>query len=282
MPAKGFLMKPCAYFLAVILFVTAGFSQSDSSGPVARPFSGKMILSETPDIGGKWRGGIRITDVLCLEGYVNIGGLFTFDALISGIPDIKDTANRQTISDRFLLFTLKSRPVTASLFNNRYAVAGGVKYHDELFKIRSTDEQDSFVYKSVWLVPFVTQSYTLGTRNRFNLFSSIALESRKLTTGNTLFTSFCFVPGYCFDISKRWSVGLEYYLFNADKLPMNILWIALSPSHGLFENINRDWFSLIFWGVSYSGKHLRIDFHLANHYSFTGPVMPFLGFGWNF
>jgi hypothetical protein len=270
--------------IAVLLIAVAfsgGFTQSDTTREIKKPFSGKVIFSETPDIQAEWRGGIRLTDFLCLDGYVTIADFFTFDLLFAGIPTIRDS-NGLAISDRFFLFSLKSRPVQVQLFGNRYAVAGGIKYHDAEFKILSTQDQDSFVVRSLWLVPFITQSYALGSRNHFNLFSSIALERKKLSTGNTVFAYYCFVPGYRFDISNRWSVGMEYYLFNADKVPMNIIWVALSPSHLPFENINRDWFSYMFWGVSYSGKHLRIDLDIANHYSFQGPVLPFIGFGWNF
>ena len=259
----------------------SGFAQADTTPEIKRPFSSKLIFSETPDIGSKWHGGVRLTDIFCLDGYVNIAGFFTFDLLFAGIPTIKDSTGL-AISDRFILVSLKSRPLQVSLLNNRYAVGAGIKYHDAEFKILSTQDQDSFVVRSVWLVPFITQSYSIGTRNHFNLFSSIALENKKLTTGTTLFTYYCFVPAYRFDISKHWSAGFEYYLFNADKLPLNILWVAWSPSHLPFENINRDWYSYVFWGISYRGKHLRIDMNLANYYTFQGPVFPLISFGWNF
>jgi hypothetical protein len=276
---RTLVLKITVIFIAIAC--SCLFAQGDTAPEIKRPFSSKLIISETPDIGLKWHGGIRLTDIFCLDGYVNIAGFFTFDFLIAGIPTIRDSTGL-AISDRFYLFSLKSRPLQVSLLNNRYAVAAGIKYHDAEFKILSTRDQDSFVVRSVWLAPFITQSYSLGNRNHFNLFSSIALESRKLTTGNTLFASYCFVPGYRFDISKHWSADLEYYLFNAEKLPLNILWVAWSSSHLPFENLNRDWFSYLFWGVSFSGKHLRIDLHIANHYSFQGPILPFIGFGRNF
>jgi hypothetical protein len=278
-------MKIRVIVIAVIFICAAsasGFAQGDTTQELKQPFIGKPIFFETPDMGGKWRGGIRWTDLLCLDGYVNIADFFTFDLLFAGIPTIKDTANRQTISDRFILVSFKSRPLQFSLFNNSYAVAGGVKYHDEAFRILSTQDEDSFVEKSSWLVPFITQSYTLGTRHHLDLFSSIALESRKLTTGNKVFAYYCFVPSYRFDISRHWSVGAEYCLFNADKLPMTILWVAWSPSHLPFENMNGDWYSYLFWGISYTGKHLRIDMNFANYYTFQGPVFPLISFGWNF
>jgi hypothetical protein len=282
---KVISMKILGQALFVILICVAfnrGFAQGDSTLEHRLPFVGKPLFTETPEMGGKWRGGVRLTDLLCLDGYVNIADFFTFDVLFAGIPTIKDTANRQTISDRFILVSLKSRPLRFSLFNNEYAIAGGLKYHDEAFKILSTQDDDSFVVKSAWLVPFITQSYALGQRHHLNLFSSIALESRKLTTGNTLFASYCFVPGYRFDISSHWSAGADYCLFDASRLPMTIVWIAWSPSHLPFENINGDWFSYVFWGISYTGKHLRIDIDLANYYTFQGPVFPLISIGWNF
>ena len=278
---EGMIMKKtaaAAYAVAaalVLIHFTVFGASPDTS---YKAFSTKLIFTETPDIGPKWRGGIRMTDVLAWDFYINIAGWITVDYFIAGIPTIGDTTK---ISDFFSLFSLKSRPLRIPAGSNEYKLAGGIKYHAAEFKITGKDGT-SFGENSYWTVPFITQSFVLMTRNHFNLFSSAALENRNIGTGKKLFASYCFVPGYRFFITNKWSLGIEYAVFNARKLPLNLFWYLWDADKLAFDNPNADWYSLIFWGASFTGRHIRVDLNIACHYTFQGPIVPMFGVGWNF
>jgi hypothetical protein len=269
-----------AYAVAATIVLINFTSYASPPDTSYKAFSTKLIFTETPDIGPKWRGGIRMTDVLAWDFYFNVAGWFNIDFFAAGFPTITG-GDSTKISDNFTLFSIKSLPLRIPIGNNMYKLAGGIKYHAAEFKITGKDGA-SFSENSYWTVPFLAQGFLLGNRNHFNLFSSAALENRNLGTGRQLFASYCFVPGYRFFISSKWSLGLEYAVFNARKLPLNLLWYLFDADGVAFDNPNADWYSLMFWGASFTGRHFRADFNIACHYTFQGPIVPMFGIGWNF
>lgn len=271
--------SPVTYTIATAIVLIHCTSFAGAPDTSYKAFSTKLIFTETPDIGPKWRGGIRMTDILCWDGYFNIAGWFTVDYLIAGIPTIGNDSAK--FSDNFSLFSLKSRPVRIPVGRHEYKLAGGIKYHAAEFKISGKDGV-LLSENSYWTVPFITQSILLCNRNHFNLFSSVVFESRNIGSAKKLFASYCLVPGYRFFINNRWSLAVEYAYFNVRKLPLNLLWYLWDADGVSFDNPNADPYSLMFWGASFTNRHFRADFNIGCHYTFQGPVIPMFGIGWNF
>ncbi len=265
---------------ALLCLCRASFAVTSDS--TYRAFSTKLIFSETPDLGPAWRGGLRITDALAWDGYLNVAGWFCVDLLMAGLPtlSLKDS-NRTSVTDNFFLISLKSIPLRIPVWKNLYELGAGLKYHAAEFRLANKDGE-LVADKTYLLVPFVTQEFLWAERNHFNLFACAAFEERNLSAGPKLFTTYCFVPGYRFFISTRWSLGIEYALFNARKMPLNLIWYLWDADHVAFDNPDADWYSLLFWGVSFANRHFRVDMNVACHYSFQGPIIPMIGFGWNF
>ena len=115
-------------------------------------------------------------------------------------------------------------------------------------------------------------------RHQFNLFTSLSLRS----SGNATSTTVYLVPGYKFWINRGWNFGLEYYLTNTCKLPIKTLQYLMDSDGTDFNNSSRDFYSFMVYGIHYNGKHFYFGLDFANHLSFTGPIIPLLGLGWNF
>jgi hypothetical protein len=278
------MTKPCVILLVACVAILHPLKArgADSSDSLYKAFETKLLYSETPDIGPAWRGGLRITDLIVWDGYLNVAGWFTMDLFMAGIPSLSlNDSSKTRVADNFILFSVKSRPFRVPVRGNLYEIGGGIKYHSAEFELANKDGEIASE-NTVMVVPFVTQSFLLAKRNHFNLFTCVALENRDLDNGARLFATYCLVPGYRFFISDHWSLGMEYPLFNARKMPLNLIWYLWDADHVSFDNPDADWYSLMFWGASFANRHFRLDLNIACHYSFKGPIIPMIGFGWNF
>ena len=257
------------------------------------PFANRIVFSETPELGKKWHGGVRMKDILCWDMYMSIADWFSIDLLRYGVPlSIPDQESGDTIhlTDEFNLFTVKSRPLKFNLFNHPYKIGMGIEAYSTVFKFSSSADGSSTFdmgYSQGGL--FVVQSWFLENRewwifhgsHYLNLVSSFA--SHKIGNNKNL-TSWYFIPGYryFFDCPSKLSFDVEFYYMNPYEIPVKLLQIAIDPDKMPFENPDLHFASFMFWGVSYSWKHLRLEAHIGNHPSFAGLIIPVVGAGWNF
>jgi hypothetical protein len=256
--------------LVAIILLICSFCYSEISD---LPFCNKLIYSETPEIGKKWHGGIRMTDILIWDGYWNVNDWLTLDLLFAVLPNLfKD--NGGTLKDNFSAFTLKSRPVSLQLRERPYKAGGGVKFYrarsefgDSTMTFMDTRD-NSFVF-------FITQSYQWD-RHLFNLFTS--LSSHENQDKPTYFI----IPGYRHPISRSWSFSFEYYMTNTQYIPLKILQFGLDEDQLEFDNREGYMYSFMFFGCQYSRAHIRVDLSLASHYTFQSLILPLIGVGWNF
>jgi hypothetical protein len=261
--------------LFLIFFIASAINAQDAWN--SKPFSGKLFFAETPNIGLKWHGGIRMTDILAWDGYININNWMTLDLLAEGMSEMKADKNGSTITDKFRAIALKSRPFSFSLKGNPYQLAFGLKlYRSNLLFSMKNDMNgfDTIKTADTSTVLFLTESYSLGQKHFINLFTSLSFRRGS--------SAYFIVPGYRYGITGSWSVGIEYYMTNSIFLPLGLYQYLFSANHWALENYNQDLFSFMFYGFQYTGKHLRIDLNIGNHISFQPPFLPLLGVGWNF
>lgn len=284
-----------SFVIIILLFVIASVNPPCASeNSPAVPFNNRIIFSETPEIGHKWHLGIRNKDLLCWDLYWNINNWLTVDFLYAGLSNrrITDTETGDTIhwSDRINLFTLKSQPITFDLFHYPYKIAFGFTAYSTLFEFYKPIDNsglpaDTFTQAGL----FITQSLYMKNRkwwifdgsHYFNLLASFASHT---ISDSTSLTSWYVVPGYrfLFNRPRNLSFDFEYYFMDPYELPIKTLQILTDPDQLPFENPNQQFISFMFWGFSYSWKHARVELHVGHHYSFTGPIIPMLGFGWDF
>jgi hypothetical protein len=253
-----------------------------SQDSVFRPFCNKVVFSETPEIGPKWHGGVRSSDILIQDGNWNIGGLFALDLTLAGLPWIKSKTDSSGLADNYQLFSIKSRPWRKAFSGNLYSVGAGGKFNSTFFGIK--DSSGAYALGPIAdhsTEIFVTQSLRYHQKHLFNLSSSFCFDDKNSFTDNAV-SWWYIVPGYRLMLGSRWSFDFEYYLTNTLTLPIKLLQFTQDADRMDFYNISRDWYSYMVWGFSYSRKHFRLDLHIASHYSFTGLVLPVIGLGWNF
>ena len=260
----------------VLMLLTPLHSKEDE-----KPFCNKLIFSETPEIGRKWHGGIRTTDFFCWEGYFNIYNWVMVDFLRAGFGNLKVGENGK-MKDYFYTLTLKSRPIHFDLFGGDYKAALGMKYFKAPFAFVADGDSIMRILDSSFML-FVTQGYGFKENHLFNLMTSLSFRDRKDSKGKEITgTTYYLVPGYQYAISEKWFFSVEYYMTNTERLPLKILQFAFDKDKLDFYNTGREMYSWLFYGCHYSGKHLRVDLNLANHYSFSGIILPMIGVGWNF
>jgi hypothetical protein len=251
---------------------------------VEKAFPNKLIFSETPEIGYKWRGGIRMNDLLVWDVYWNIGGIGSISLNFSGLPKIT-TADSVTLVDNFRSISLKSRPIGLSFARSRLMVGGGVRLYSASFGYMNDSTGEGIpVEIDRSFGPFVSACLFLRDRHCFNVAISVPLQSRQIGEDKRRIVSTVFItPGYRVFLGhrKNWSLGLEYLMGNPEELPIKLLQYAFDPDGLEFYNPDRQWISMMFWGVTYSRRHFRVDINIGNHISFQGPIVPFLGVGWN-
>jgi hypothetical protein len=249
-------------------------------GAEGKAFPGKLIYTDTPEIGAKWHGGVRMVDVLAWDFNWNINGWMSADLLVVGLNDIKGE-NGERITDRFSLLTLKSLPYRRQTGWGEYAFAGGLKMFGSEFKFQVQGDTNAIQSKNQSGGFFLTQSLNNG-RHSVNLLTTLSQRKVRLSTGEDERGTFYFAPGYAYSISKNWRVAAEHYWTNTEWLPIKALQFAFDKDKSEFHNPNQDIYSFLFWGFQYRRKHLRIDLNLAHHISFTKPIFPVMGIGWHF
>jgi hypothetical protein len=244
----------------------------------------KLIFSDTPEIGKKWHGGVRMNDIVVWDLNLNVYDWCLVDFLWAGISGMKGE-NNEEITDRFILLSIKSKPFFSSeKFKwGVYKASGGIKFFSAEFAIESAEEtNEDFSSDDASFMVFITQGLERN-RHYFNMFSSLSFREKTLSSGKKkTSTTYYLTPGYRYRISENWNFALENYMTNAEQLPIKILQWILDADQVEFWNPDRKMYSFMFWGFNYTRKHLRIDLNLANHISFQGPIMPVLGIGWYF
>jgi hypothetical protein len=255
--------------------------------PFDYPFGNRIIFAETPEMGKKWHGGILTKDLFHWEGYWNVGGWLTVNLMGAGFSDlsVKDKENGGTtvITDNIGMFSLKSRPLVLSLRGDPYKAALGLTLYSTSFGYVNKETGSEYPrVKDGYGGLFLTQSWFINGKHYINLMTSFA--SRKIESTGSSITAVYIVPSYrCFFGKKRrWSFDFEYYYMNPMELPMKSFQISSSPDKTDFYNPDQEFVSFMFWGFSYSFRHLRLEAHLGNHYSFSGPIIPLVGVGWDF
>lgn len=264
--------RPGPITIAIIMLV---FSIAFSEDISQKAFPNKLIFSETPEMGRKWRGGIRMTDIIVWDMYFNFSDWFRLDILSSGFSDIGDDTIR--ITDKFSSITFQSRPfINMDIYNNPYKVAGGIKLYSDTTLLEFGPDTITYWDMGQKSLPlFITQSYQLGKKNFFNLYSSISFSGKSNRT-------YYVIPGYRFRISENWNFGLEYFMTNTFELPLRTFQIFLDPDGLPFLNLSRDMYSFMAWGIQYNRKHFHFSLNFFNHISFQPAVIPLIGIGWNF
>lgn len=284
-----------SFGLPAFLVLTASLNLVSAGEPSpVLPFSNRIVFSQTPEIGRKWHAGIRNKDFLCWDFYWNINNWLTIDFLHAGFSNIKIKDNENdgefTLNDKLSLFTIKSRPFETTLMKYPYKLSFGLTIYSTISEfynpvISGYFKLDTFAQAGL----FITQSWHMKNRkwwifdgsHYFNLLSSF--ESHKISD-TTSFTSWYFIPGYrfLFNHPANLSFDFEYYYMNPYELPIKTLQAIADPDHLPFENPNLYFVSFMFWGFSWSWKHARVEAHIGHHISFTGPIVPTIGFGWDF
>ncbi|MBN2037718.1 MAG: hypothetical protein JW768_13335 [Chitinispirillaceae bacterium] len=280
-------MAACLKQSAVVLISFLAFtgSASDLGNLPEQPFSNRIIFSQTPEIGEKWHGGIRMNDIVVWDMYWNCGNWFTLDLLSAGVREINlqgEDNDTITLTDYFTLFSIKSRPFSHTLLNNPYLIAGGITTYTNAFQFINQFGEGMIETPSHELSFFLTQSWHAKKRHYVNLVSSVSFM--KTEQMEKAVSSIYLVPGYHYFIDKkaRWSFDIEYYFMNPIELPMKTLQYGFDPDQNEFYNPEQLFVSFTFWGFSYTRKHLCLELHLGHHISFAGPVIPFAGIGWDF
>lgn len=266
-------IRMVAAFFCLNLFIIFCYAGPDSNS--VRPFSNKVVFSETPEIGKKWHGGIRMNDIAIWDGYWNVNNILLVDFLFAGFNSLKVDQSMELV-DKFRTLTIKSRPLELDLRGNTYRIAVGLKVFKSDFSMKDLEANDDVITISDRsTVLFLTQSLVPAKNHSLNLFAS--LSNRK-----NGFDTYYIIPGYSWFFSKNWSLDFEYYMTNSLRLPIKILQFAFDSDKLDFFNSERAMYSFMIYGASFTGKHLRVDLHLSNHISFAGPIIPILGVGWNF
>ena len=279
-------------FLLIAIVSTSINSAAAGQNP-EYPFANRIIFSETPETGEQWHGGIRMKDIFCWDGYWNVGGWLTLDLMVYGInlriPNA-DNGDTTTFADNFSLFSIKSRPLELALLGHPYKISGGFTAYSTGLKLKSSSpDSDSLStpYRQTGL--FIAQSWFLENRewwifhgsHYINLVASFAAHQ---ISNHDYLTSWYFIPGYryFFNCPSKLSFDIEFYYMNPYELPFKLMQVAFDPDHLPFENPDLMFASYLFWGFSYSWKHLRLEAHIGHYPASLFPVLPVIGAGWDF
>jgi hypothetical protein len=268
--------------LSSILFISLVHSQESNFN---KPFSNRIIFSQTPEIGEKWHGGIRTNDLLAWEAYWNCADIFSLDFFRAGVKELTfrgENGDTITLTDYLTQISIKSRPLYATIWNNPYAIAAGITLQSSAFNFQNQFGEGIFSDPSGELSLFAAQSWFFNRRHYFNL-ATIATFIKTEGMEKPV-TTIYLIPGYRYFIDKKqsWSFDIEHYFMNPIELPYKTLQYMFDSENNEFYNPEQRFVSFTFWGFSYSRKHLRIELHLGHHISFIGPIIPMAGIGWDF
>jgi hypothetical protein len=268
------------WIVSLCLFFSSLCAEEQSATQTAFPH--KLIFSDTPEIGRKWRVGIRNNDIVVWDLNWNINDWFMVDILSAGVYRLKVEDAR--IKDMFFLLTIKSRPISANFWGGVYKIGAGLKGYEADTDIESTgtaDQEDFWPIDNSGMI-FLTQGFSRN-KHYLNLFSSLSFREKNLSSGATKTQqTYCITPGYRYRLGKYWSVSVENYMTNAEKLPIKVLQYGMDEDGVEFWNPNQELYSFMFWGFQYTRTHLRIDLNFISHYTFQGPMFPMIGIGWHF
>jgi hypothetical protein len=248
-------------------------------------YDNKLIFTESPGIGTKWRFGIRTSDILIWSAFLNIADQAAIDALVAGIPHISMDDSGE-LADNFSLLTLKSKPCVRHLGDLRYRIGGGMQwYHGVFFIDEPGDDSAPQHEQDHALALFATQDAAVGTRHVFNLYTSVA--PAQLQWGTDVYETgltYYIVPGYrrFWGARLQWSVAVEYFMFNSARLPIKVVQVLFDPDHMTLENRDQRMLSFMFWGIQYATPHWRFDAGMAHHISFQYIILPMVSVGWAF
>jgi hypothetical protein len=268
--------------LSTILFISLVHSQESNFN---KPFSNRIIFSQTPEIGEKWHGGIRTNDFLAWEAFWNCANLFSLDFFQAGLKNVSfpgENGDTITLTDYRTQFSIKSRPFQKTIVNNPYAIAAGITLQSSAFNFKNQFGEGISGQPSSELAIFAAQSWFFNQRHYFNLMTMVSFIKNEGM--EKAVASIYLIPGYRFFIDKKqsWSFDIEHYFMNPIELPYKTLQYMFDSENNEFYNPEQLFVSFTFWGFSYSRKHLRIEFHLGHHISFVGPIIPMAGIGWDF
>jgi hypothetical protein len=280
--------------MVIASLIVPATAQFDSLHPYdtldQRAFCNKVIYTETPDIGVKWRGGLRNLSLFSWDMYFNIGNILTADYLFTGLREHhfhdSTSGDSMTFADNMSIFTLKSRPLRIKGEKLVYKVGGGLKLYGANAEYHNQYGEGLEPAHDAAAVLFITQSWFLPRTQRhlLNLYTSLSLRSDTLSTGAVrTWATIYFVPAYrvYFGKTRHWSFGIEYYLMDPQTLPFKSIQYAIDPDWEFF-NPDQQWVSFMFYGFSFTTRHARFDIGVGNHISFSAPYIPMIGFGWNF
>jgi hypothetical protein len=244
----------------------------------------KLIFSDTPEIGKKWRGGIRMNDIVVWDLNFNINNWILIDYLKAGFKNFKPEEDGGKLTDKFTLFAIKSRPFLSSeIKGGKYKMAAGIKYFTAKFRVTDEENPDGdYIDNDESLIFFIAQGYDIK-KHYVNLFSSISFREKTLSQGKKrTSTTYYMIPGYNFRLSTNWNFAFEYFMTNTEYLPIKILQYGLDQDEMEFWNSERQLVTFTIWGFNYTRKHLRIDLNIGSYSPVIGPFFPIIGIGWYF
>ncbi|MBL8025975.1 MAG: hypothetical protein JNL74_06175 [Fibrobacteres bacterium] len=246
---------------------------------LSAPFNHKVMYSECAMPSEKWAGGLRLNlalpiPMITTDLFGNINGWFDVDIVRSGWNKLKLDSNN-AITDLFWTLGVRSKPFEFSVAGKPLYVAAGLKIFKSDFEIIDIPAKDTFSIYDNSFVLYLTESYRFTDRHRVNLHTSLSFRD-----GGT--KTYYFIPSYVFTINERWAFNYEYYLTNTVELPGKIIQRIYDEDGLEFHNYKQVAVSFMFYGVSYSRKHLRLDFSIGNHVSFNPPFLVMTGIGWQF
>jgi hypothetical protein len=305
---KGMLAHQYRRIIIAGLLVMVFGSSLSFSKPLDtlwQAFPTKLIFSETPEIGYKWKPGLRvrlgaayftmndtarIIPFPVVDLYWNIANILAADLIYVGVPRI--TANRDTstndsttLADNFKIISLKSRPWTFNFPYTRIGIAGGIKWYSAAAELKNTAKpEESYNKKDGALSIFAASSALLAGFNYFNLYSSLSFRSQN----SRIYSTYYLVPGYRIYLGKRkmCSLGIEYFIMNPRQLPIKSIQYLSDADNLEFENLSQQAVTFLYYGFSFATRKIFADFNFGNHPSFfvsgKGPLFLSMGFGYNF
>jgi len=246
---------------------------------ISAPFNHKVIYSECAMPSEKWSGGLRLNlalpiPIITTDLFGNVNGWFDVDVVRSGWNNLKIDSN-YTITDLFWTFGLRSKPFEFSVAGKPLYAVCGMKVFKSDFEMISVADKDTLSIYDKSFVLYLAETYKLAERHKVNLHTSLSFRK----SGKK---AYFVIPSYVFSINERWAFNYEYYITNSVRLPAKLMQFTMDEDRLDFYNPDQIAVSYMFYGVSYSRKHLRLDLTIGNHISFQPPFIVMTGLGWQF
>jgi len=154
------MTKPCVILLVACVAILHPLKArgADSSDSLYKAFETKLLYSETPDIGPAWRGGLRITDLIVWDGYLNVAGWFTMDLFMQAFPPCRSTIRARRGSPTTSYSSLSNQDPFVCPYGATCTKSGRHQIPFGRIRTREQGRRDRFG-NTVMVVPFVTQSF---------------------------------------------------------------------------------------------------------------------------